>query len=50
VWKYSTRGCGEFPVGYWKNSSRGQENIYFIMQRLMKNWRKIILFKRKKDF
>jgi hypothetical protein len=23
VWKYSTRGCGEFPVGYWKNSSRG---------------------------
>jgi len=28
VWKNSTRGCGEFPVGYWKNSSRERVGEY----------------------
>jgi hypothetical protein len=28
VWKNSTRGCGEFPVGLWKNSSRGGVGEY----------------------
>jgi hypothetical protein len=32
VWKNSTRGCGEFPVGYWKNSSRGVGNIYLTIR------------------
>ena len=28
MWNNSTRGSGEFPVGLWKNSSRGRVGEY----------------------